>query len=160
MVDDYICTFPDKIQVILSNIRDIVQQASPPEVQETIRYKMPAYKVHNKDLIYFAAFQNHIGVYPPVSPNSEDEEHEVLIQDIAKYTGPKGNLKFPLNMPIPYDLIERVVKHRIKSTNRRHLAGVKKVKATVKKREVKGKISKGKGKNKSLQRLEKEYKSK
>jgi uncharacterized protein YdhG (YjbR/CyaY superfamily) len=73
-----------------------------PAAVETISYQMPAFKA-GRVFIYFAAFKNHIGIYPPVRGNKD------LEQDLVPYRGPKGNLKFPLNEPIPFDLIECVV---------------------------------------------------
>jgi uncharacterized protein YdhG (YjbR/CyaY superfamily) len=68
---------------------------------------MPAFKLHGI-LVYFAAWEKHIGLYPPVSGD------KALEKAIARYAGPKGNLQFPLDEPIPYDLIERIVKLRVK----------------------------------------------
>jgi uncharacterized protein YdhG (YjbR/CyaY superfamily) len=68
---------------------------------------MPAFKQHGM-LVYFAAWEKHIGLYPPISGDKAVEK------SVARYAGPKGNLQFPLNEPIPYDLIERIVKLRVK----------------------------------------------
>src|SRR5260221_4455363 len=68
---------------------------------------MPAFKQHGI-LVYFAAWQKHIGLYPPISGN------KALEKAVARYAGPKGNLQFPLDEPIPFDLIERIVKLRVK----------------------------------------------
>jgi uncharacterized protein YdhG (YjbR/CyaY superfamily) len=113
MIDEYIANFPNEIQDILNKIRHTIEQAAP-EAEETISYKMPAFKLHNMDLVFFAAFQKHIGLYPPISADPDDDENEILIQDVSVYRGPKGNLKFPLTKPIPYDLITKIVKCRVK----------------------------------------------
>ncbi len=105
-IDDYISKFPADVQVILENVRETIQHAAP-EARETISYMMPAFKQHGI-LVYFAAWAKHIGMYPPISGN------KTLEKAIARYTGPKGNLQFPLDEPIPYDLIERIVKLRVK----------------------------------------------
>ena len=105
-VDEYIAAFPRDIQSILRKIRLTIRQAVP-HAEEKISYQMPAF-ASDGDLIYFAAFKKHIGVYPPVRGD------ENLNKKIARYRGEKGNLKFPLNEPIPYELITRVVKCRAK----------------------------------------------
>lgn len=122
MIDDYIATFPDDIQSILHMIRQTIKQAAPPEAHETISYKMPAFQLHNKPLIYFAAFKTHIGIYPPISADPGDKDNAMLIQELSVYAGPKRNLKFPLSQPIPYDLVTEVVKCRVKEVNCRVLA--------------------------------------
>ena len=105
-IDDYIALFSPEVQAILQRIRSTIRQAAP-EAQETISYRMPALKL-NGILVYFAAFKKHIGLYPPVRGDAK------LEKAISGYAGEKGNLKFPLNQPIPYDLIERIVKLRVR----------------------------------------------
>jgi uncharacterized protein YdhG (YjbR/CyaY superfamily) len=105
-IDGYISQFPPDVQAILQKVRTTISSAAP-EAKETISYLMPAFKRHGI-LVYFAAWEKHIGMYPPISGN------KTLEKVIARYAGPKGNLQFPLNEPIPYDLIERIVKLRVK----------------------------------------------
>jgi len=105
-IDSYISQFPGDTQAILEKVRATIRQASP-DANETISYQMPAFKQHGI-LVYFAAWEKHIGLYPPFSGD------KALEKAVAKYAGPKGNLQFPLDEPIPYDLIERVVKLRVK----------------------------------------------
>lgn len=105
-IDSYISQFPADIQVILEKVRETIRHAAP-EAKETISYMMPAFRQH-RILVYFAAWEKHIGMYPPISGN------KTLEKAIARYAGPKGNLQFPLDEPIPYDLIERIVKLRVK----------------------------------------------
>jgi uncharacterized protein YdhG (YjbR/CyaY superfamily) len=105
-IDGYISKFPDDVQVILEKVREAIRHAAP-EAKETISYMMPAFKQHGI-LVYFAAWEKHIGMYPPISGN------KALEKAIARYAGPKGNLQFPLDEPIPYDLIKRIVKLRVK----------------------------------------------
>jgi uncharacterized protein YdhG (YjbR/CyaY superfamily) len=104
-IDDYISKFPDDVQAILQKVRETIRHAAP-EAKETISYMMPAFKQHGI-LVYFAAWEKHIGMYPPISGN------KTLEKAIARYAGPKGNLQFPLDEPIPYDLIEKLVKLRV-----------------------------------------------
>ena len=105
-IDDYISKFPDDVQAILQKVRETIRHAAP-EAKETISYMMPAFKQHGI-LVYFAAWAKHIGMYPPISGN------KTLDKGIARYAGPKGNLQFPLEEPMPFDLIERIVKLRVK----------------------------------------------
>ena len=105
-IDGYISQFPPDVQAILQKVRTTISSAAP-EAKETISYLMPAFKQHGI-LVYFAAWEKHIGMYPPISGN------KTLEKAIARYAGPKGNLQFPLDKPIPYDLIERIVKLRVR----------------------------------------------
>jgi uncharacterized protein YdhG (YjbR/CyaY superfamily) len=105
-IDGYISRFPADIQAILQKVRARIRLAAP-EAKETISYLMPAFKL-NGILVYFAAWEKHLGLYPPISGD------RTVQKAIARYAGPKGNLQFPLDEPIPYDLIERIVKLRVK----------------------------------------------
>jgi uncharacterized protein YdhG (YjbR/CyaY superfamily) len=87
-IDEYIEASPPAVRPILQEIRRVIRTAAP-EAEELISYRMPAFRLHGI-LIYFAGFKNHIGLYPPVSGDTELEK--VLLP----YSGPKGNLKFPL----------------------------------------------------------------
>ena len=123
-IDDYISKFPADVQVILEKVRATIRHAAP-EAKETISYMMPAFKQHGI-LVYFAAWAKHIGMYPPISGN------KTLEKAIARYAGPKGNLQFPLNEPMPFDLIERIVKLRVKQDSAK--AEVKRAKRKTKPR--------------------------
>lgn len=105
-IDIYIAQFSPDVQVILQKVRAIARKAAP-EAEEIISYRIPALRM-NGILIYFAAFKKHIGMYPPISGDKAIEKA------IAPYAGPKGNLQFPFDQPIPYKLIERIVKLRVK----------------------------------------------
>ena len=119
-IDGYISQFPADVQAILQKVRETIRHAAP-EAKETISYMMPAFKQYGI-LVYFAAWEKHIGMYPPVSGN------KTLAKAIARYAGPKGNLQFPLDEPIPYDLIERIVKLRVKQDSEKAAARRKKQK--------------------------------
>ena len=108
-IDEYIAAFSPEVQAILERIRSTIR-AGAPDAQETISYRIPAF-TRNGTLVYFAAFKAHIGFYPPVRGDAR------LEKAIAPYAGEKGNLRFPLDQPIPYHLIERIVKHRVKQTS-------------------------------------------
>lgn len=105
-VEDYIAAAAAEARPVLEKIRSMVRAAAP-EASEKISYQMPAF-AWDGILIYYAAFKNHIGIYPPVIGDQQ------LRQDLAPYLGPKGNLKFPLDQPIPYELIARVIDWRIR----------------------------------------------
>lgn len=105
-IDEYIARFPADVRAILEKVRTTIRMAAP-EATETISYQMPAFKQRGI-LVYFAAWKEHIGLYPPVSGD------KALEKAVARYAGPKGNLQLPLDQPIPYDLIARIVKLRVK----------------------------------------------
>ena len=117
-IDGYIAQFPADVQAILRKVRTTISKAAP-AAKETISYQMPAFKLHGI-LVYFAAWKKHIGLYPPVSGD------KALEKAVARYAGPKGNLQFPLDEPIPYDLIERIVKLRVKQDSEKAAAKRKK----------------------------------
>jgi len=117
-VDEYIAAFSPEVQAILERIRQTARTAAP-EAEETISYQMPTLK-QGGVLVHFAAFKNHIGLYPPVSGDAD------LEKAVAPYAGEKGNLKFPLDQPIPYDLIERIVKLRVEQNRAKAAAKGKK----------------------------------
>jgi uncharacterized protein YdhG (YjbR/CyaY superfamily) len=94
------------VLAILQQIRQVICGAAP-GAQEGISYRMPVFKQAGV-LVYFGAFKRHIGLYPPVSGDASLEEA------VLPYAGDKGNLRFPLDQPIPYELIERIVRHRLK----------------------------------------------
>ena len=107
-IDEYIEKFSPDVRTILKKIRLTIRQAAP-DAMETISYNMPAFTLDGI-LVYFAAFKKHIGLYPPINGDAS------LMKAITPYAGPKGNLQFPLDQPIPYKLIERIVKLRVKQT--------------------------------------------
>jgi len=104
-VDDYICAFPEDVQAVLRKVRETVCSAAP-EAQEVISYRMPALR-QKEVLIYYAAFKNHIGFYPPIKGEAD------LEQATARYANAKGNLRFPFAEPIPYELISRLTALRV-----------------------------------------------
>lgn len=105
-IDGYISQFPSEVQAILQKVRETISHAAS-NAEETISYQMPAFKQHGI-LVYFAAWKQHIGLYPPIFGD------KALVKAVAPYAGPKGNLQFSLDEPIPYDLIEQLVKLRVK----------------------------------------------
>ncbi len=105
-IDDYISAFPEEIQEILTNIRKVIREAAP-EATEKISYQMPTFYLKG-NLVHFAAFKNHIGFYPAPSGI------EAFQEELSKYKGAKGSVQFPLNQPIPYDLISRITEYRVR----------------------------------------------
>ena len=105
-IDEYIAGFPKDIQTILQKIRKTIKKAAP-EAQEKIGYQMPTFTL-NGNLVHFAAFKNHIGFYPTPSGT------EKFKKEISVYKAAKGSIQFPLDQPIPYDLISQIVEFRVK----------------------------------------------
>ena len=103
-IDEYIAAFPAEIQETLHNIRQVIRDAAP-EASEAISYQMPTFKL-NGNLVHFAAFKDHIGFFP--TPSGVEAYPELM-----QYKTGKGTLQFPLDQPIPYELIRRVVKFRV-----------------------------------------------
>jgi uncharacterized protein YdhG (YjbR/CyaY superfamily) len=104
-IDEYIATFPEATQKILQAIRATIKAAAP-EAKEKISYQMPTFDLKG-NLVHFAAFKNHIGFYPTPSGT------EAFKDEIAKYQAGKGSIRFPLDEPMPLDLITRIVKLRV-----------------------------------------------
>jgi uncharacterized protein YdhG (YjbR/CyaY superfamily) len=106
-IDGYIRTFPEEIQKILEQLRMTIRNAVP-EAEESISYGMPAFKINGKPLVYFAAFKNHIGFYALPTGHSE------FADELSKYKHGKGSVQFPLDRPLPLDLIERITRFRVR----------------------------------------------
>jgi len=106
-IDAYIKTFPKDVQHILEEMRQTIRKAAPQAV-ETISYQMPTFKLEGKGLVYFAAFKNHIGFYPIPSGIEAFEE------ELSRYKQGKGSVQFPINQPVPFDLVRRIVRFRVK----------------------------------------------
>ena len=104
-IDEYIAIFPTETQNILQEIRAVIKDAAP-EAEEKISYQMPTFFL-NGNLVHFAAFKNHIGFYPaPIGI-------EAFAQELSQYKGAKGSVQFPINKPMPLDLITKIVKYRV-----------------------------------------------
>lgn len=106
-MDEYIKTFPEDVQGILEKMRQTIQKAAP-EASEAISYQMPTFKLNGKNLVHFAAWKNHIGFYPTPSGT------KAFKKELSQYKRAKGSLQFPLEDPIPYDLVKKVVMFRMK----------------------------------------------
>ena len=104
-IDEYISTFPEEVQEILEEIRTVIRNAAP-DAEETISYQIPTFTL-NGNLVHFAAYKKHIGFYPAPSGI------EKFKKELSVYEGAKGSIKFPLDKPIPYDLIRKIVAFRV-----------------------------------------------
>lgn len=107
-IDEYIGGFSVEVQLILEKIRQTIRKAAP-AAEEGISYQIPTFKLNGKPLLHFAAYKKHIGLYPA------PREAEEFKKELAAYEGGKGTVQFPLDTPVPYDLIRRIVKFRMKS---------------------------------------------
>jgi uncharacterized protein YdhG (YjbR/CyaY superfamily) len=105
-IDTYISVFPEETRKLLEQIRITIRNAAP-DAKETISYGMPAFKMKGI-LVYYAAFKNHIGFFPTSSGIKAFKE------ELSVFEGGKGSVRFPFDKPIPYDLISRIVKFRVK----------------------------------------------
>ena len=105
-IDTYINSFPSEFRSILEQVRQTIKLAAP-DAEETINYAMPTFVLHG-NLVHFAGYKHHIGFYPAPSGISAFQN------EISAYKWAKGSVQFPLNQPIPLDLIERIVKFRVK----------------------------------------------
>jgi uncharacterized protein YdhG (YjbR/CyaY superfamily) len=119
-IDEYIAGFPTHVQVILEKIRETIRQAAP-AAQESINYAIPTFTLHG-NLVHFAAFDRHIGFYP--TPTGI--EH--FKNELSTYQMAKGSVQFPLDGPIPYDLISEIVKFRVQENLHKVEAKAKKKK--------------------------------
>ena len=104
-IEEYIAGFPSNVQKILQKIRLTIRQAAP-GAEEAIKYQIPAFTL-NGNLIFFAAYKKHIGLYP--APRGVEK----FKKELSAYEGGKGTVQFPLDEPVPFDLISRIVKFRV-----------------------------------------------
>jgi uncharacterized protein YdhG (YjbR/CyaY superfamily) len=107
-IDEYIAGFPSEVQEKLQRIRAAIRKAAP-KAEEAIKYAMPTFTL-NGNLVHFAAYRNHIGFYP--APRALQEFSE----ELSKYEGSKGAVRFPLDKPLPIGLIQRIVRYRVKQS--------------------------------------------
>ena len=105
-IDEYIASFPDEVQKILEELRATIK-ATAPNTKEKISYQIPTFELNGRNLIHFAAWKKHIGMYP-IPAGSEAFEKE-----LAQYMDGKGTLKFPLDKPLPLKLIREIVQFRV-----------------------------------------------
>jgi len=105
-IDEYIAGFPKDVQAILETLRMTIRAAAP-DAKETIKYQIPTFTLEG-NLVHFAGYKKHIGFYPAPSGIERFKD------ELSAYAGAKGSVRFPLDKPIPYDLISRIVAFRVK----------------------------------------------
>ena len=110
-IDEYIAKYPDDVAQILTQIRSVIKESAPGAI-EKISYQMPTFYL-NGNLVHFAAFEKHIGFYPTPSGI------EAFKDEIARYKWSKGAVQFPIDEPMPYDLIRRIVAFRVAENSKK-----------------------------------------
>jgi uncharacterized protein YdhG (YjbR/CyaY superfamily) len=105
-IDEYIAIFPKNVRDILEELRKVIRESAP-EAEETISYGMPTFKL-NGNLVHFAAYKNHIGFYPTPSAIV------AFKKELSSYKQAKGSVQFPINEPIPFDIVKKIVEFRVK----------------------------------------------
>jgi uncharacterized protein YdhG (YjbR/CyaY superfamily) len=113
-IDDYIAGFPPEVQIILERIRTLIREVAP-EAKETISYQIPTFTLHG-NLVHFAAFAKHIGFYPTPTGIA------AFAKELSVYKGNKGSVQFPLDQPMPYELMRRMVAFRVRENVERAAA--------------------------------------
>ena len=106
-VDEYISSFPEEIQPILKRVRNTIRMAAP-DAAESISYGMPAFKTHGKPLVFFAAYKHHIGFYATPTGHAEFSD------ELSIYKQGKGSVQFPLDKPLPLELIRKITEFRVR----------------------------------------------
>jgi len=106
-IDEYIKTFPEDAQAILQKMRQTIRKAAP-LAEEAISYQMPTFKLNGRNLVHFAGYKHHVGFYPVPSGIDAFEK------ELSPYKQGKGSVQFPLDRPVPYDLVRRIVIFRMK----------------------------------------------
>ncbi len=107
-MDEYISSFPKDVQIVLEEVRDLIRGIVP-EAEETISYAIPTFDLYGKHLVHFAGFKNHLGL-SPTPPGMEQ-----IKDDLSGYKTGKGSVQFPLNKPMPRELIAKIVDFRVES---------------------------------------------
>jgi len=106
-IDEYIKAFPGDVQAILQKMRQTIRKAAP-QAEEAISYQMPTFKLNGRNLVHFAGYKNHVGFYPVPSGIDAFE------RELSPYKQGKGSVQFPLDRPVPYDLVRKIVIFRMK----------------------------------------------
>jgi uncharacterized protein YdhG (YjbR/CyaY superfamily) len=105
-LDEYIGSFPKNVRDILAELRRVIRESAP-EAEEAMAYGIPTFRLKG-NLVHFAAFKNHVGFYPTPSAI------EAFKKELSQYKQAKGSVQFPLDTPIPFELVKRIVKFRVK----------------------------------------------
>jgi len=113
-IDEYIKIFPQDVQSILERMRQTIRKAAP-EAVEAISYQMPAFKLNGKSLVYFAGYKNHVGFYPVPSGI------KAFKKELSQYKTGKGSVQFPIDKPVPHDLVKKIVIFRVKENMKKKI---------------------------------------
>ena len=105
-IDEYLSSFPEEVRSVLQALRQVIKEEAP-EAQETIKYRMPTFTLYG-NLVHFAAFKSHIGFYPTSSPM------ETFKKELTAYKTSKGAIQFPIDRPLPFPLIRKIVEFRVR----------------------------------------------
>jgi len=108
-IDEYITTFPRNVRDILEELRRTIRESAP-KSEETISYGIPTFDLNEKHLAHFAAYRNHIGFCPTSSGITRFK------RELSRFELSRGTVRFPINEPIPFDLVRKIVKYRVKKT--------------------------------------------
>jgi len=106
-IDEYIASFPRKVGDVLEELRRVIKESAP-KAEETISYGIPTFDLNGRHLVHFAAYKNHVGFYPTSSGI------EAFKKELSPFKTSKGTVQFPLDQPIPFDLVKKIVKFRVK----------------------------------------------
>jgi uncharacterized protein YdhG (YjbR/CyaY superfamily) len=110
-IDEYIAGFPPRVRAILRKMRSTIRKAAP-GAKEKISYEIPTFTLNGKYLVYFAAYREHVSLYP--APRGAP----AFRKELSRYAGGKGTVRFPIDKPIPYGVIARIVRFRVKEAGR------------------------------------------
>lgn len=108
-INAYIAGYPTEVRERLERLRKVIQETAP-DAEEAIRYQMPTFRLAGKNLVHFAAFAHHIGFYPIPSGIA------AFKKELSVYKQGKGSVQFPLDEPLPYELVKKIVAYRVKET--------------------------------------------
>jgi uncharacterized protein YdhG (YjbR/CyaY superfamily) len=111
-IDEYIASFPPDVQEKLQGIRVVIRRVAP-DAEEAIRYGIPTFRLDGSNLVHFAAFKTHTSFFPTSSGV------EKFQKELSSYTMSKGTIQFPLDHPVPYDLVERITRFRVEESRKK-----------------------------------------
>jgi uncharacterized protein YdhG (YjbR/CyaY superfamily) len=106
-MDEYVAQFPKNVRDVWEELRRVMRESAP-EAEETISYGIPTFDLNGKHLVHFAAYKNHVGFYPTSSGI------KAFKKELSPFNTSKGTVQFPLDKPIPFDLVKKIVKFRVK----------------------------------------------
>jgi uncharacterized protein YdhG (YjbR/CyaY superfamily) len=108
-IDEFIASFPKNVRIVLEELRRVIRESAP-GVEETLSYGIPTFDLNGRHLVHFSAYKSHVGFYPTSSGI------EAFKKELSRFKTSKGTVQFPLDKPIPFDLVRKIVKFRVKET--------------------------------------------